>query len=154
MAVAERTHTPDVITVDDDGHQATTFSLKRACNGCGQLLGDLDERDVDQHGNTTDVRAECGNCRPLVELETAGCRTWRLTRRSIGRIDDEIDKDGIYAKGYWETVDSKLIVTGLRIGTGPDRLVARFGDWIIRHPDGRWTVHTTGAEQGETEVRR
>lgn len=152
--MAERTSTPDRITVDDNGHETTTFTLKRACNGCGALLGDLHGRDVDQNGNTTDVRGECDNCRPLVELEAAGCRTWRLTQRNIGRIDDEIDKDGTYAKGYWETVDSKLIVTGLRIGTGPDRLIARFGDWIIRHPSGQWTVHTTGAEQGETEVRR
>ncbi|GFH36595.1 hypothetical protein [Streptomyces pacificus] len=24
---------------------------------------------------------------------------------------------------------------------GINRLVAKLGDWIIRHPDGRWTIH-------------
>lgn len=136
-----RTHTPDVITFDEDGRKSTRFRLQPACNGCGQLLGDLDNRDVDQHGNLTDVRAECPNCQPLVELEAAGCKTWQLTHRNIGAIDDEVDKDGIYAKGYWQDVNGKLTVVGLRIGTGEDRIVARFGDWIIRHPDGQWSAH-------------
>lgn len=132
-----RTNTPD--RVNDDGSR--TIRMKRACNGCGQLLGDVDNRDVDDHGNLTDVRAECDHCRPLVELEAVGCKTWQLTPRSISRIDDVLDRDGIYAKGYWQEVDGKLTVVGLRIGTGETRVVARFGDWIVRHPDGRFTVH-------------
>lgn len=136
-----RTHTPDRVDTTDDGRTITTFKLKRACNGCGQHLGDADNRDIDNNGNLTDVRGECDRCRPLVELERAGCRTRQLTPHSLRRIDDEIDRDGIYAKGYWETVNGKNTVTGLRIGSGEDRIVARFGDWIIRHPDGRWTVH-------------
>jgi len=84
---------------------------------------------------------------PLAELEATGCRTWQLTRQNIAQIDDEIDKDGIYAKGYWQDVDGKLTVVGLRIGVGETRLVARFGDWIARHPDGRWTVHKAPADQ-------
>ncbi|MEU6054186.1 hypothetical protein ABZ829_27670 [Streptomyces xanthochromogenes] len=67
-------------------------------------------------------------------------QTWQLTRNNFNQIDDAIDRDGIYAKGYWEDVDGKLTVTGLRIGTGETRLLARFGDSITRHPDGRWTV--------------
>ncbi|MER5843236.1 hypothetical protein ABT099_23650 [Streptomyces prasinus] len=146
-----RTHTPDRTTVDADGREATTFALKRACNGCGLELGDLDGRDVDAHGNTADVRGECSNCAPLVELETAGCRTWQLTRRNIAEIDDAVDRDGIYAKGYWQDVDGKLTVVGLRIGTGETRIVARFGDWIIRHPDGRWSVHKAPASGGPVD---
>lgn len=143
--MSERTHTPD--RVNDDGSR--TITMKRACNGCGQHLGDVDNRDVDQHGNLTDVRAECDHCRPLVELEAAGCKTWQLTPRSLNRIDDEIDRDGIYAKGYWENVNDKLTVTGLRIGTYETRTVAKFGDWIIRHPDGRWSVHTAPVQAGD-----
>lgn len=135
--MSERTHTPD--RVNDDGSR--TITMKRACNGCGQHLGDVDNRDVDDNGNLTDVRAECDHCRPLVELEAAGCKTWQLTPRSLNRIDDEIDRDGIYAKGYWENVDGKLKVTGLRVGEGPGRVVAHFGDWIIRYPDGHWGIH-------------
>lgn len=141
-----RTHTPERKTVNEYGRTVTTIRIKRCCNGCGQMLGDADDRDVDERGNLTDVRGECDNCRPLVELEAAGCKTWQLTPRDIARIDDEIDRDGIYAKGYWETVNGKLTVTGLRIGTGENRLVARFGDWIIRHPDGHWSVHRMAAE--------
>jgi hypothetical protein len=67
-----RTHTPDVITHGEDGQSVTrTVKLKRACNGCGQLLGDIDDRDVDGHGNLTDVRTECSHCAPLVARATA-----------------------------------------------------------------------------------
>lgn len=139
--MAARAHTPDLKKINNEGRTTTTFHLKRACNGCGQHLGDLDNRDIDQHGNITDVRAECAHCQPLVELEAQGCRTWQLTPRSINQIDDAIDHDGIYAKGYFEAVDNKTVCVGLRIGTGETRLVARYGDWVIRHPKGRWSVH-------------
>jgi hypothetical protein len=85
----------------------------------------------------------------ITELEAAGCRTWQLTPRDIARIDDDIDQYGVYAKGYWEQVNGRLVVTGLRVGTGPDRVVAKFGDWIVRHPNGRWSVHPAAAETVE-----
>ncbi|WP_328903208.1 hypothetical protein OHR86_27805 [Streptomyces sp. NBC_00441] len=141
--IAPRTNTPDVVSVNDEGRSVTTVKLKRCCNGCGTQLGDADNRDVDKNGDLTDVRAECVTCRPVVDLEAAGCRTWLLTRRGIGVIDDAIDSYGVYAKGYWEYVDGKTTVTGLRIGSGEDRVVAKFGDWIIRHPDGHWSTHST-----------
>lgn len=138
-----RAHTPD--RVNDDG--STTFTMKRACNGCGQLLGDLGDRDVDAHGNLTDVRSECDHCRPLVDLEAQGCKTWKVTARSISRVDHEIDRLGVYAKGYWEYVDGKLEVVGLRVGTGETRVVARFGDWLVHHRDGRFAVHAAPATE-------
>ncbi len=142
-----RTNTPDAITVNDDGSKTTTFKIKRACNGCGQHLGDADNRDVDQHGNLTDVRAECDHCKPLVELEAAGCKTWELTPRSFGRVVGEIDRmrPWVFTKGYWQTVDGELQVVGLRVGQYPDHVVAYFGDWIVRHPDGGFTVHRAPA---------
>jgi hypothetical protein len=146
--IAPRTNTPDRVEINDEGRKVTTITLKRACNGCGQYLGDADGRDVDEHGNLTDVRGECRNCRPLVALEAEGCKTWQLTPHNINQVDDAIDEDGIYAKGYFEAVDGKTACVGLRIGTGDTRLVARYGDWIIRHPDGRWAVHATfGADE-------
>lgn len=63
-----------------------------------------------------------------------------LTKENLNRFDDWLDKLGIYAKGYWEDVDGKLAVTGLRIGSGQDRVVAKFGDTIIRLADGSFTV--------------
>ncbi|OKH91464.1 hypothetical protein [Streptomyces uncialis] len=144
----KRTTTPDVITVDEQGRESTVFALKRSCNGCGQPLGDLLDRDLDADGHAVDVRAECPHCRPVAEAERAGCRTWLLTPRTIARVDDDIDQLRVFAKGYWQPgPDGKNRVVGLRIGDGPDRVVARWGDWIIRHPDGRWSVHKapTGA---------
>ncbi|MFJ4847595.1 hypothetical protein [Streptomyces sp. NPDC088733] len=141
--MSARTFTPDRVNADG----STTIRMKRACNGCGQLLGDVDNRDVDKDGNLTDVRGECSFCAPIVALEAAGCRTWNLTRRNLNIVDDATDADGLFAKGYFEYVDDKLVVTGLRIGQGETRQVAKFGDWIVRHPDRTWTVHH--APEGE-----
>lgn len=145
-----RTNTPDRVHTNDEGRKVTRVTLKRACNGCGQYLGDADNRDVDNHGNLTDVRAECDHCRPLVELEAAGCKTWELTPRSISRVADEIDRlrPWVFTKGYWKEVDGKLQVVGLRIGDRPGHVVAYFGDWIVRHPDGGFTVHKAPVQQG------
>ncbi|MEV7140729.1 hypothetical protein [Streptomyces tauricus] len=137
----QRPSTPDRINPDG----STTIRVKRACNGCGTLLGDLAALDVDEHGNLTDVRTECAHCRPLVALEAAGCKTWQVTVRSIGDVDDQLDRLGIFAKGYWEYVDGKTRVVGLRVGSGEERVVARFGDWLVLGLDGRFTVHSAPA---------
>jgi hypothetical protein len=64
-----------------------------------------------------------------------------LTVENLTRFDDWLDKLDVFAKGYWETVDGKLTVTGLRIGSDyADRVVARFGDTIIWQADGSFTV--------------
>ncbi|MEU2236116.1 hypothetical protein [Streptomyces vietnamensis] len=63
-----------------------------------------------------------------------------LTVDNLARFDDWLDALDIFAKGYWESVDGKLAVTGLRIGSGSDRVVARYGDTIIRRADGSFTV--------------
>jgi hypothetical protein len=89
-----------------------------------------------------------GEVAPLVELEAQGCRTWQLTPRNITAVDDEVDRDGIYAKGYFEWDGDKTVCVGLRIGAGEDRIVARFGDHVIRHPDGRWSVRHAPADTG------
>ncbi|MFJ6348603.1 hypothetical protein ACIQKB_03900 [Streptomyces sp. NPDC092046] len=65
-----------------------------------------------------------------------------LTKQNLTRIDDWLDRIDVFAKSYWETVEGKLTVTGLRIGAGPGRVVAKFGDTIIRHADGRFSVRT------------
>lgn len=139
-----RTNTPDRKTLNDEGRTVTTMRRKRCCNGCGVQLGDVDNRDVDDHGNLTDVRGECDHCRPLVEAEAAGCKTWQLYPRDFNHIADEIDRlrPWVYTKPFWQPVgeEQKNTVVGLRIGKGEGRVVARFGDWIVRQPDGRFTV--------------
>jgi hypothetical protein len=142
-----RTNTPDRKTVNDEGRTVTTIKVKRACNGCGQYLGDADNRDVDEYGNLTDVRGECEHCRPLVELEAAGCTTWQVTRRSYALVASVLDRDAVFTKGYWETVDGELTIVGLRVGEKPGHVVARFDDWLVRHPDGGFTVHAAPASK-------
>lgn len=75
------------------------------------------------------------------KAEAVGGKTWRLTPQNIAWIDDLVDHDGHYAKGYFEAVDGKTTCVGLRIGTGETRIVAHYGDYLIRHPNGTWTVH-------------
>ena len=55
--------------------------------------------------------------------------------------------DGVYAKGYWQPVDGKTTVVGLRIGAGRDRIVAHFGDHVIRRPDGAYSVRPAGGDR-------
>jgi hypothetical protein len=83
----------------------------------------------------------------LVALEAAGCKTWQLTERSYPRVDSEIDQLGVFAKQYTECdeIDGHIVTVGMRIGVKPGHVVACFGDWIIRHPDGRWSVHPAPA---------
>ncbi|MER5312742.1 hypothetical protein ABT034_33775 [Streptomyces sp. NPDC002773] len=68
-----------------------------------------------------------------------------LTPENHSRIDNWLDGLNVFAKSYWENVDGKLRTTGLRIGAGPGRVVARYGDTIIWHADGRFTVRTAVA---------
>lgn len=65
-----------------------------------------------------------------------------LTEATFSRIDRWLDTIDVFAKGYWEEVDGKLVTTGLRIGTKPGHVVAKFGDTIIRHADGSFSVRT------------
>ncbi|MFB7707954.1 hypothetical protein [Streptomyces sp. NPDC056105] len=146
MSTRTRTDTPDEVTIREDGTQSTRVRLKRACNGCGQSLGDVADWDIDEHDNLTDVRGECKHCQPLVDAEAAGARTWQLLPRNIASVDNAIDRYGVFAKGYWQFVDGMNTVVGLRIGTGETRVVAFFGDWIIRWPDGKFTVHAAPKE--------
>lgn len=148
-----RGHTPDVVTTDEHGRTATEFTLKRYCNGCDAHLGDLEDWDITDTGGLVDARGECPNCAPLVALEKAGCRTWRVTERNIDRVADEIDRlrPWVYTKGFFRPVgpEQHLAVVGLRVGEGrkrgEERVVAFFGDWLVRHPGGRYSVHKAPA---------
>jgi len=73
---------------------------------------------------------------------------WELTRESLTGIDDAVDRDGIFAKGYYQPVDGRTAVVGLRIGADyNDRVVAKFGDHVIRRPDGTYSVRPAGGDR-------
>lgn len=75
----------------------------------------------------------------------------QLTRHNIRRIETLLDRAGVYAKDYTQTVNGLLMTVGLRIGEKPGHVVARFGDTIIWHADGTHTVRTAGERGGSGE---
>lgn len=90
-----------------------------------------------------------------IPLPTQSTTEWQLSRYNLSQIDDQIDSDGIFAKGFWEFVDGSLVVTGLRIGSGYiDRLVAKFGDFIIRNTNGTYEVRPATPEQAAAFRRK
>lgn len=90
-----------------------------------------------------------------IPLPTQSTTEWQLSRHNLSQIDDQIDSDGIFAKGFWEFVDGSLVVTGLRIGSGyTDRLVAKFGDFIIRDANGTYSVRPATPEQAAAFRRK
>lgn len=142
-----RTFTPD--TRHPDGSRI--IHMKRACNGCGTLLGDPTNAELDAACDgrpLPDVRGECAHCRPLIDLEAQGCTTWHVTERTVFAVDRELDRLNVFAKGYFQEVDGKITAVGHRVGSGPGRVVAYWGDWLIRHPDGAFTVHAAPAIDG------
>jgi hypothetical protein len=93
-----------------------------------------------------------------IPLPTQTTTEWQLSRYNLAQIDDQIDRDGIYAKPYWGTVDGKTTVTGLRIGGdypehGHRKLVAKFGDVIIRNANGTYEVRPATPEQAAAARR-
>jgi hypothetical protein len=61
-------------TPDERYDGGTRVTVKRACNGCGALLGDATEEEIEQaiDGVMRDVRGECPRCTP--RLAGAGGR--------------------------------------------------------------------------------
>ncbi|MEE4493546.1 DUF6011 domain-containing protein [Streptomyces sp. BE230] len=79
------------------------------------------------------------------DTATPDCTSWLVTPQTITAVDDAVDAYGTYAKGFFECVNGRTTVVGLRVGSGSDRVVARFGDTLVRHPDGRWSVRSAPA---------
>lgn len=72
---------------------------------------------------------------------------WVLTRESYGVIDHALDAAGVYAKPYTQCDDDGRVATvGMRIGEKPGHIIARYGDTIVRRPDGTYAVRP--AEDG------
>ncbi|MFJ1696222.1 hypothetical protein ACIOHC_13885 [Streptomyces sp. NPDC088252] len=80
----------------------------------------------------------------------ASCLACRaLTASTLASVDDWLDRRGVFAKQYHENVEGELIVTGLRVGERPNHFVARFGDAIVRHRDGTFSVRSHAVDPGE-----
>lgn len=75
------------------------------------------------------------------------CRV--LTPANLYTVDTWLDSARVFTKQFWENVDGELVITGLRIGHGEDRVVAKFGNTIVRHYDGTHSVRPTEYPTGE-----
>ena len=67
MSAASPVHERPWTRDQHDGAGRTTIRVKRACNGCGELLGDVTELEVGRAVAglpLTDVRGECPRCSP------------------------------------------------------------------------------------------
>ncbi|MFJ3601838.1 hypothetical protein ACIPVA_03485 [Streptomyces anulatus] len=91
----------------------------------------------------------------IPELHADGCddktcvRCWVLTPSNLYSVDTWLDNAGVFAKQFWEYVDGENIVTGLRIGQGESRVVAKFGNTVVRHYGGRHSVRSIQEPTGE-----
>jgi hypothetical protein len=65
MRLLTRPWTPDERIPTEDGRWSTRFTVKRACNGCSALLGDVTDEEM-EHAIAglapPDVRGECPFC--------------------------------------------------------------------------------------------
>jgi len=65
MALLTRRWTPDEKVVDEEGKTVTRIRVKRACNGCGALLGDVTDQEMSRAISglaPLDVTNECPFC--------------------------------------------------------------------------------------------
>lgn len=70
----------------------------------------------------------------------------QLTADNLPAVDAWLDQFDVFAKQHTRYVDGELTTVGLRVGEKPDHFVAFFGDTIVRHADGRYTVRRAQVE--------
>ncbi|MEU8968100.1 hypothetical protein AB0D11_02295 [Streptomyces monashensis] len=85
-----RPNTPD--RINEDGSK--TITTKRACNGCGQLLGDITDQEMAlavAGGPMPDVRRECPTCAPTAPEPV--CRPMQIVAGDALCLEVECDHD-------------------------------------------------------------
>lgn len=85
-----RPWTPD--RTNDDG--STTITSKRACNGCGALLGDITDHEMSAAiagRPLPDVRRECPDCAPTAP--EPACRPMQIVSGEPACLELDCDHD-------------------------------------------------------------
>ncbi|MFH9823055.1 hypothetical protein [Streptomyces bobili] len=85
-----RPSTPD--RTNPDG--TTTIKMKRACNGCGERLGDITDEEMARAINglpLPDVRQECPTCAPTAP--TPRCLPTKILAGDMLCLDAECDHE-------------------------------------------------------------
>jgi ribosomal protein S27AE len=99
--MSARNNTPD--RVNDDGSH--TITTKRACNGCGELLGDITNTEMAAAiagSPLPDVRRECPQCGPTAP--EPACVPMQLVAGDMLCLDLECDHDAADAGAYCSEV--------------------------------------------------
>ncbi|MFE7535267.1 hypothetical protein ACFU67_13455 [Streptomyces rhizosphaericola] len=95
--MSARTNTPDRINPDG----SKTITTKRACNGCGELLGDITNNEMAAAiaGNPLpDVRRECSQCGPTAPEPV--CVPVKLVVGDMLCLEFECDHDPVTPDSY------------------------------------------------------
>lgn len=104
--MADRPNTPD--RVNEDGSR--TITTKRACNGCGDLLGDLTDQEMAAAIGgrpLPDVRRECPACGPTAPEPT--CIPMVLNSGDLLCLELECDHDGVSESTYCDQVGEETV---------------------------------------------
>ena len=123
-----RTHTPD--RVNDDG--STTITMKRACNGCGQLLGDITDHEMTAavYGEPLpDVRSECPACAPTAP--PPACLPMRIVSGDALCVEAECDHEPVDGD-YCDEV-TEQVICGTHSEINNDGAVTRAVPWPCQH---------------------
>ncbi|WP_439947227.1 hypothetical protein [Streptomyces sp. BBFR109] len=124
-----RPNTPD--RVNENGSK--TITSKRACNGCGQLLGDVTDHEMAlaiAGAPLPDVRRECPACAPTAPAPV--CRPMKTVSGDALCLDLECDhdlKDG--AEYCHEVAEETVCVTHSDITAAGE--VSRAELWPCKH---------------------
>lgn len=106
MTLLTRTNTPD--RTNPDG--STTIKMKRACNGCGERLGDITDEEMTAAINgrpLPDVRRECPNCGPTAPAPV--CKPMKIFGGDALCMELECNHEGVSETSYCEEVGEEVI---------------------------------------------
>ncbi|WP_432051768.1 hypothetical protein [Streptomyces xiamenensis] len=76
----------------------------------------------------------------VLPLSRVDVGPWKLTPENYGHIDEATDRDNAFAKQYTAALNGQIVTVGMRIGERPNRIIARFGDTIVRLNAGTYIV--------------
>lgn len=101
-----RPFTPDRTNADG----STTITTKRACNGCGQTLGDATDAEMGRAITglpLPDVRGECPTCGSTAPEPS--CTPVKLAIGDVLCLELECDHDGVSEDSYCEEVGEEVV---------------------------------------------
>jgi hypothetical protein len=123
-----RAHTPD--QTNDDG--STTIKLKRACNGCGQHLGDITDQEMTaaiEGQPLPDVRRECPTCGPTAP--PPACRRLQTVWGAADCVEQACDHD--LTDGEYCDEVTEQVICGTHSEINNDGVITRAEPWPCQH---------------------